>query len=218
MSLGDTLAQFAQLLMQLTASLDPRTAAFLFILCGLGEFGMSIPYLLESVWLLVGYQLGGGVLSPLHLFGLWLAAQCGRQLGAMGLYNVTRVGTTPVARLYQKFRHSRFWPKVSLNKRVTRHINLTSPFTIAYGRLFGLRLPLTITLAVKKRPARLLAGVILSSIMWDGVYITVGATVGRTAAVNPVQMLIGSVGGLTLLYLVTFLVRRWLKRRQPASN
>jgi membrane protein DedA with SNARE-associated domain len=101
---------------------------------------------------------------------------------------------------------------------VTRHINLTSPFTIAYGRLFGLRLPLTITLAVKRRPARLLAGVILSSIMWDGLYITVGATVGKTATLNPVQVLLGSVGGLTLLYLVTFLVRRWLKRRQLASN
>ena len=214
MSLGNVLAQF----LQLTASLDPRTAAFLFVICAIGEFGLSIPYVLESVWLLMGYQLGTGVLSPVHLLGLWLAAQCGRQVGSLALYHVARLGTTPLSRLYSKQRRSRFWPKVSINHRVLNRLNFTSPFSVAYGRLFGLRIPLTITLAVRKSLVTLLAGVLLSSVVWDAAYIILGATVGRTAVVKPVQMLLASVAGLTLLYLVIFIVRRWLRRPQPASD
>lgn len=214
MSLGDVVAQF----LQLTASLDPRTAAFLFIICAIGEFGMSIPYVLESVWLLMGYQLGAGVLSPVHLLGLFLASQCGRQIGSIGLYNVARLGATPLTRLYYKYRSSRFWPKVPLNSRVVNRINFTSPFSVAYGRLFGLRIPVTITLAIKKSLATLQVGVLLSSIVWDGIYIALGATVGRTTALKPVQMLLASVVGLTLLYLVTYVARRFLRRPQPESR
>ena len=214
MNLGDVLTQF----LGLTTSLDPRMAAFLFAICAIGEFGISIPFVLESVWLLAGFQLGAGVLSPVHLLGLWLAAQFGRQTGSLALYNVARLGTTPLARLYRKYRSSRFWPKVPLNHRLANRINLASPFSVAYGRLFGLRIPLTITLAVKKSLATLSAGVLLSSVVWDTIYITLGATVGRTAVVKPVQMLLASVAGLTLLYLVTFMVRRWLRRPQPASD
>jgi hypothetical protein len=93
-----------------------------------------------------------------------------------------------------------------------------SPFSIAYGRLLGLRIPLTITLAVKKRLVVLPAGVLLSSVVWDAIYITLGATAGRIAVLKPVQMLFASIAGLTLLYLVVFIVRRLLRRIQPASN
>ena len=80
MSLENVLSQ----IVGFTATLDPRMAALLFLICAIGEFGISVPYVLESVWLLVGYQLGAGVLSPLEMVGLWLAAQCGRQAGSRG--------------------------------------------------------------------------------------------------------------------------------------
>jgi membrane-associated protein len=212
------LEHFLSQIPQLIANFDPRTAAFLFLICAIGEFGLSIPYVLESVWLLAGYQLGTGVLSPIHLAGLWLVAQCGRQVGVLGLYSVARVGSTPLARLYQKCTGSRFWPKVPVNTKVFSRINFTSPFSIGYGRLVGLRIPLTIMLALKKKLAAALLGVLLSSVVWDAVYITLGATVGRTAVLQPVQMLLASVAGLTLLYLVVFIVRRLLRRSQPARQ
>ncbi len=210
------LEHFLSQILQLTANFDPRTAAFLFLICAIGEFGLSVPYVLESVWLLAGYQLGSSVLSPIHLVGLWLVAQCGRQAGALGLYSVARVGSTPLARLYKKCTSSRFWPKVPVNTKVFNRINLTSPFSIGYGRLLGLRIPLTIMLAFKKKLAAALLGVLLSSLVWDAIYITLGATVGRTAVLKPAQMLPASIAGLTLLYLVGFIVRRLVKRTQPA--
>lgn len=212
------LEHFLSQVLQLTANFDPRTAILLFIICAIGELGPSIPYVLESVWLLAGYHLGSGVLSPFHLAGFWLAALCGRQVGTLGLYNAARLGSSPLARLYQKFKNSRFWPKIPQNNRKFNRLNLLSPFSVAYGRLVGLRLPLTIMLGFKRKLAAAFEGVLLSSLVWDGAYITLGATVGRTAALKPAQMLLASIAGLTLLYLVTLLVRFLLKRHQPASN
>ncbi len=213
MSLGNTVAQ----ILALTTTLDPRMAAFLFVICAIGEFGISIPYVLESIWLLVGYQLGAGALSPLHLAILWLAAQCGRQVGAVGLYHVGRLGSIPLVRFYNKQRVSRFTSKLA-NSKVLNRINLSSPFSVAFGRLFGMRIPLTLTLGVKKRLGMLSMGVLLSSIVWDAVYISVGLTVGTTAVVKPVYMFFYSVAGLTLVYLIAFLVRRLIRRRQPATS
>ena len=209
---------FLSQVLQLTANFDPRTAAFLFLLCAIGELGLSVPYILESVWLLAGYQLGTGALSPMHLIGLWLAAQCGRQVGAIALYSIVRMGSSPLARLYRKCTSSRFWPKVPVNAKVFSRINFTSPFAVGYGRLLGLRLPLTIVLAFKKKLATAMLGVLLSSVVFDAIYITLGATVGRTTALKPVQMLLVSIAGLTLLYLVVFIVRRLLRHSQPASQ
>jgi len=214
MSLENALTQ----ILQLTTTLDPRMAALLFIICTIGEFGISIPYVLESIWLLVGYQLGAGVLSPLHLVGLWLAAQCGRQAGSMALYHVAKFGTTPLVRFYHKQRGSRFFPKVTVNSKILNRINLSSPFSVAFGRLFGMRIPLTLTLAVKKRQRMLSMGVLLSSVVWDTIYISLGIAVGTTTAIKPVHMFLASAAGLTLIYLITFLVRRLIRRLHPASS
>jgi membrane-associated protein len=212
------LEHFLSQIPQLTANLDPRTAVFLFVICAMGELVASIPYILESIWLLAGYQLGAGVLSPLQLIGLWLAAQSGRQTGTLALYFTIRLGSSPLARLYRKITTSKFWPRVTSNNKLLSRIRLTSPFSLAYGRLLGLRFPLTIMLALKKKLAAAMTGVLLSSLVWDSIYITLGATVGRTAALKPVQMLLASIAGLTLLYLVVFIVRRLFKRPQPANQ
>jgi membrane protein DedA with SNARE-associated domain len=72
-------------------------------------------------------------------------------------------------------------------------------------------------LAYKKKLAAAMLGVLLSSVVWDAVYITLGATVGRTTTLKPIQMLLVSIAGLTLIYLVVFIVRRLLKRSKPES-
>ncbi len=44
---------------------------FLFLVCAIGEFGFSIPYLLETIWLLSGHHVVSGG-SPTDLGLLWL--------------------------------------------------------------------------------------------------------------------------------------------------
>jgi len=207
-----------QQIVSFTATLDPRMAVLLFVICAIGEFGLSIPYVLESIWLLVGYQLGHGVLSPLHLAGLWLAAQCGRQVGSMALYRVARFGTPSLTKFYNKLRLSRLFSRITNKSSAINHINLSSPFSVAYGRLFGMRIPMVLVLAVKRRLGMLSLGVLLSSIVWDAIYISLGIIFGSTVAIKPTYMFLAALAGITVIYLVTFIARMLIKRARPVNN
>lgn len=189
-------------------------AVFLFILCAIGEFHVSVPYVLEAVWLLTGFKLGAGTLSPLDFMGLWMASLAGREVGAIGLYRLGGSGANWLTRFYRKLRLDRLVASMSKRSRVTKNLNIYSPFSVAYGRLFGLRVPITLVLGVKRRLSPLLWGVLLSSVVWDAVYIALGAIFGSTLSVAPGYLFLGSLGGLTLIYLITIIircVRNWFK-------
>jgi membrane-associated protein len=211
------LEAIVQQVFNLAGTFNPTLVIFLFLICAIGEFGVSVPYLLETVWLVSGYNLGNGTLSFLDLVLLWLVAQLGRQLGGTMLYYLGRFGSMPLMKLYHRYFGASLSGKLSGNNtmpfKLFRRINFLSPFSIALGRLVGLRIPLTLTLAVKRQLKTLLLGIVLSSLVWDGMYIFLGAVVGAKAALNPVQMILCSLIGLTILYVVTFAVRRLLKLR-----
>jgi membrane-associated protein len=211
------LSGIIQHFLSMTTTLDPRMAAILFVICGIGEFGLiTFPYILEGIWLLLGYQLGAGSLSPLHLIGLWLAAQCGRQVGANSLFQLTRLGAAPIVKLFQWLRLSRFLPKGVNAETLAQKINLYSPFSVASGRFMGLGIPLTLTLAVKKKRKVLMLGILMSSVIWDSIYLALGFAGGTISQIKPLYMFFVSLGLVTLVYVITFLVRRLVKKlRQP---
>jgi membrane-associated protein len=213
MNVQDILAQ----VLSATGVFNIKVAAVLFLCCMIGEFGFSLPYLLESIWLLAGYQLGRGVLSPWDLALFWLTAQAGRQAGAVALFYVSRLGTTKLIKLYKKYLEPKLSGKTKLPGFVERRINDLSPFSVALGRLFGLRIPITFTLGVKKKLPQLMAGVLLSSIVWDAIYLILGRIVGATVAIKPLNMFFYSIAGLTVLYL-TVLAFRFIKRLRTFSK
>ena len=194
-----------------SGTLDPRLALALFLLCLVGEFGLTIPYLLETVWLIAGYQAGIGALSFFEVALLLLTVQSGRQVGATALYYVARFGSTPLSRFYQKFGQSNLAEKVAAYQngpwQLLKKFDLLSPFSVAMGRLLWLRLPLTLALGVKKKMATLTAGVLLSGLVWDGVYVLAGAVAGKTVVLKPAQVLFCSLAGLTAMYLLIFGVK-----------
>ena len=201
-----------------TGAFNPRIAIALFVICSVGEFGPSIPYLLETIWLLTGYQITRGVppLPPLDLLLFWLIAQSGRQTGSFALYNVSRFGSPPLIKLHKKYLESRLAGKQVIPSGVLRRLTNLSPFSVALGRLFGLRIPLTLTLGAKRKLPILSLGVVLSSLVWDGVYLFLGVTVGATVAVKPLNMILYSLIGLTVLYVVTFIIR-FFARFRPSN-
>ena len=85
---------------------------------------------------------------------------------------------------------------------------------------------MVLVLAAKKRPGMLALGVLLSSIVFDGLYICVGAIFGMTIEdikkFNPIYTVLITLGLLAVIYLVTFTVRFFIKRRrrlrQPVSD
>ena len=213
---------FLKGIVDFTAALDPRMALLLFVICTLGEIGIAIPFLLEFLWVNVGINLGVGKMPPLQLLGLWVSAQVGRQLGTAILYRIARFGMPALTRFYHKIRLDRFFNKIISKSGAIGRINITSPFSIAFGRLIGMRFPMLLVLAAKKRPGMLALGVLISSIIFDGLYICVGAIFGMTIEdikkFNPIYTVLVTLGVLAIIYLLTFTIRFLLKRRQQASQ
>jgi membrane protein DedA with SNARE-associated domain len=212
------LENFLQHIVSFTSTLDPRMAILLFVLCAIGEVGLAIPYILESIWLLVGFNIGAGEMSPWHVIILWVAAQAGRQTGTIGLYYIARLGMPALTGFYHKIHLDRIFNMLMARSGAVSRINLTSPFSVAFGRMVGMRIPMLLVMAAKKRLGMLSLGVLLSSIIWDALYMAIGAIFGSTVDIEPGYMLLISVGGLTVIYLITFTVRILVKRkRKPAQ-
>jgi membrane protein DedA with SNARE-associated domain len=164
-------------------------------------------------------------LSPFHLCLLWLVAVAGRETGALLLFSVSRLGSLPLSRLYQKYLEKRFKKFSSNDTWLSRMSNkldsYLSPFTIALGRLIGLATPLTVLMGVKKKYKMLFLGVIISSFIFDGIFLGVGLLVGKSTKVNQTEMILLSLIGLTVFYLLVFSIRqlyKFMKTRALARN
>jgi membrane protein DedA with SNARE-associated domain len=201
----------------LAGTFSPTLVVFLFIICFIGEFGICIPYLLETIWLLSGYNFGTGVIPLIDLLLLWLVAQVGRQAGGFTLSYLGRFGSMPIIKFYNKHFEASVSEKLAEDNSTTvnffRRINFLSPFSVALGRLVWLRIPITLILGAKRQLKTLSLGVLLSSLVWDGIYISLGIVVGANVVLEPFQMILYSLAGLTLLYVTNFAVRRLLRLR-----
>jgi membrane-associated protein len=211
------LEAFFQQAFTLAGTFNTTLVIFLFIICFIGEFGICIPYLLETIWLMSGYNFGTGVIPLTDLLLLWLVAQVGRQSGGFTLSYLGRFGSMPIIKFYNKHFEASVNEKLAENDSPTvsffRRINFLSPFSVALGRLIWLRIPITLILGAKKQLKTLSLGILLASLVWDGMYIFLGAVVGARATVKPSQMILYSLVGLTLLYAISFAARHLWKLR-----
>jgi membrane protein DedA with SNARE-associated domain len=218
------LENFLELVLSFTGTFDARLLLVLFGICFIGEFNIATPYLLETIWMLLGYHLVTGVLTPLQLIILWLSSELGRQVGSLTLFYLSYAGSKPLSKLYRKYFKGSFSEKLVsnpvTNSRWFRNINLYSPFSIAIGRLFWLRIPITIFLGTQKKLKANMLGVLVASVIWDSFFIIPGL-LGGAVEVEPFSMILYSVIGLTSLYVLTFVIRRLVTRRskkQPPEN
>jgi membrane protein YqaA with SNARE-associated domain len=96
------LEAFFQQAFTLAGTFNLTLVIFLFIICFIGEFGICIPYLLETIWLMSGYNFGTGVIPLTDLLLLWLVAQVGRQAGGITLSYLGRFGSMPLIKFYNR--------------------------------------------------------------------------------------------------------------------
>jgi len=203
--------RFLVQVLAITSTFNIKIALILYILCTVGEIGFALPYILETIWLFAGFQLARGSLEFTDLILIWLVAQAGRQTGSLVLYYSGVRGIEPVEKLYKRYIEPRLPGKKYIPPAVNRYLSNPSSFSVAAGRLMGLRVPVALTLGAKRKLSRLVIGILLSSIVWDGIYLIIGGTVGAAVIPNPLNMLLYSLGGLTALYVVTLGVRYFLR-------
>jgi membrane protein DedA with SNARE-associated domain len=192
----------------ITSTFNLKLALILYFLCAIGEVAVPLPYILETVWLLAGYQLTQKQMTIQEVLYLWLIAQAGRQTGSIVLYYSSMLGMMPLKKLYNKYVRPRLPKKQFISPSIMKHLTNPSPFSIAIARLLGLRIPMALTMSLKRKLSHLILGVLLSSVIWDGIYLLIGATVGKTMVPKPLNMLIYSIAGLTGLYLLTLGIRQ----------
>jgi membrane-associated protein len=205
------LDNFLQLILGFIGTYNAKLLIALFIICAIGEFHISIPYLLETIWLLSGYYVATGEFTPFQFILLWLVSLLGRLTGAIGLFYLAYFGSTPLINLYRKYFKGNLSDKLTSNpitrSKWFRNVNLFSPFSVAMGRLFWLRIPLTLFLGARKQIRALVLGILISSVVWDAIYILLGVA-GGAVALKPMSMILYSLIGLTAFYVLTFAVRR----------
>jgi membrane-associated protein len=203
-------------ILALTGSLNIWLVISIFILFPISEFGLSIPYLMESMWILVGYHARHSPVFAAELPILLMAGVFARSGGATAFYSLIGLGRSWILKVYRRFFGFALNPDApagnSLPARVLRRLNLSSPFTVAFGRLVWLKIPINLTMSVRKDLRVLLLGTALSSLIWDLLYITIGAVVG-SAELKPYETVLYSVAALAVIYALLFLARRLLFRR-----
>ncbi len=199
--------------LEITSTFNPKIAIILFLLCSIGEIGFTIPYILETIWLLAGYHLAMGILTVPELAAIWFVAQAGRQTGSAVLYFSGVIGLPPLTKFYKKYIEPRLPKRQIIPSAITKRIANPSPFSVAVARLLGLRIPMALTMSARQKYSDLALGVLISSIVWDGVYLIIGRIVGSTVVHQPLTMLAYSLGGLTVLYLIILGVRYLLRFR-----
>jgi membrane protein DedA with SNARE-associated domain len=204
--------------LEITSTFNPKIAIILFLLCSIGEIGFALPYILETIWLLAGYQVASGTLPPWDLFKIWLVAQAGRQTGSFVLYYSAVLGMAPLKRFYKRFIEPRMPRRQFIPAGIARWAANPSPFSVAVARLVGLRVPMALTMSVRQRLSHLALGVLISSIIWDGLYLIIGGTVGPKVVPEPQYMLLYSIAGLTILYLIILGVRYMLRSRSQKNR
>ncbi len=216
------LTEFITQGLSLVSTSNPKILLFLFLLCLIGETaGLFVPYLLETTWLLIGYQFSVRVLPLSDLLLIALAAQAGRLAGALILYQISASGSTFLAKYQNYFlKYQNYFRKVQKFFRIKTQINdtplfklfrkidLASPFAVAMGRLLWLRIPLTLILGAQHKLKALILGVSLSTFIYDGIYIALGAIIGTTTVLNPIHLILYSLAGLTAMWGVLFVIRR----------
>ncbi|MCX8125963.1 MAG: hypothetical protein N3E40_02290 [Dehalococcoidia bacterium] len=199
------LENFLSHILNLAGTYTSQTAILVFLICFISEgFGLTIPYLLETTWLISGYQLARGGATINYLFLLVFMAQAGRLTGSLLFFYLSRFSAGPLIRLTKLLK---LRPVVTRSSEMFRKVNLLSPFSVAIGRLLGLRIPVTIILGAKRKLKILALGIFFSSLAFDGTYIALGSIVG-TAVVNPPYVFVCFAAGLLLMYGIAFLFRR----------
>ncbi len=180
------------------------------VICLLGEvIGIGVPYLIETVWLVAGYNVMTGASSIWSLLLLLLVAQAGRMGGAMVLYFLSMGGSAAWKKMKGYLRVKNDVANSPVFRWFSeKNMKVVTPFSVALGRLLWMRLPLTIYLGAKRNWRVLLLGILISSALFDSVPIIIGAVIGKTVLIDPNELLLYSLGGLTVFYLSTFGIRK----------
>jgi hypothetical protein len=198
--------QIVEYYVSLVSGVHPVLWLLIFGLCLVNEcIAASIPYVLETTWLMAGVLLGDGEISWLIVAPLVLAAVLGRLAGMSLFYFLVTAGSPWFFRRFPKLR-VRLDDSNFSRRLQSRHWSVS--LWIALGRLLWLRFPISIVMALSKRYWALAAGVAISALVFEVTFIGVGATVGNAVDLGPAQLLPYFLLAITASFVIGMGIRQ----------
>jgi hypothetical protein len=210
--------QIVEYYVSLVSGTHPVLWLLIFGLCLVNEcIAASIPYVLETTWLMAGVLLGDGEITVLVVAPLVLAAVLGRLAGMALFYVLVSAGSPWFFRRFPKLR-VRLDDSNFSRRLQSRHWSVS--LWIALGRLLWLRFPISIVMSLSKRFWPLAWGVAISAFVFEVTYIGVGATVGNAVDLGPAQLLPYFILGITAAFGLGLGIRQlWrMIRPKPAAG
>lgn len=166
------------------SSFNPRVAASVLLLTIIGETNVQIPLLMESMWLLIGYQTHLSAPNTiLNAVLLFLIAQVGRQTGITGVYFFFPVIQGPLTKLFLGPLQANRLYRRFIKDQDTFDTRFLSPVPATLGMLTPLNAPIKLLLIWRRKLRTLLTATLLSGMAFDGFYLLVGA-IFRTTTLN----------------------------------
>lgn len=200
----------------ITAGFNPRNAGGIFVIAFLAEFYIQAPLVLESLWLLVGYQSKTNYISLANSIVLLVAAQTARQMAMLLAYNAFLVINNPLSKLYrQRLVKSNLYKKYL--ERQGYFDAVFTPIPVVFtGMLTPLNGPIKVMLIVRRKLRHLMIGTWLSGMTFDTLYLVLGAifeSTGLRLTYLPVFLLFAP-----LLLIIKMRMTKWYSARSIGSE
>lgn len=182
------------------SSLNSGVFLAILVITLIGEVNIAVPLLLESIWLLVGYQSRMDTMSMRNAGLLFLTAQAGRQASLIGIYNLFPFINKPLSKLYMKpLQSNRLYKKFAGSE--LHEFRFLTPLSATLGMMTPLNGPIKFILIFKRKLRPLLIGALFSGMVFDVFYLVIGAVFGTTTlnlAFMPLFLVVGFVGFIVI--------------------
>jgi hypothetical protein len=210
---------FRQLLgvLDITNGFNWRIMAGITAITFLGEIYVQVPLLMESFWMIVGYQVGTQTtfVSVTNTIILFLCAQLGRQLMMLAVFLLFPVINRPFSRFYERLiKPKRYTQWLVKRFRNIQYFNEESFLTLgssSFGMLTPLNGPIKLLLIIKRNLKTLLLATLISSTIFDCIYIVAGAVFHTTQLNITFLPLFILIGFLVVMFVRTKLYNRYKK-------
>ncbi|MBI2832498.1 MAG: hypothetical protein HYX79_09605 [Chloroflexi bacterium] len=180
--------------LDITAGINLKIIGAMLLLTVLGEGYIQVPLLMESIWMITGYQSSINSTALLNVSLIFLVAQTGRQIGISAIYLLVSAFNTPLSRFYASRIQKHKYYKKYLDNQCFYNVKFLSLPSATLGMLTWLNGPIKLMLILNKKARILLLSTLLSGMVFDGIYMGIGAVFHTTTlqlTYLPAFMLIG---------------------------